>query len=395
MVARSVALIVAAALVATWPAISAGPDRSATARPGSAPADPRRSDGPGEQNSPADQVARPFRGVALQITWAENAVPRYAPAIHEIASLGADTLLLSISVYQTHGGTTSIYADPQRTPSDDDLQFLCALARARGLRVVLMPKILLARPRGNEWRGRIRPTSWDEWWDSYTRVIVHYARLSTEAGVEVLIVGSELISAERFEQRWRDLIAQVRAVYPGLLAYSANWDHYSAVPFWDALDLVGVTTYNKLSDDPLPTVEQLEAAWRPVRQRLFEWQSRIARPILLTEVGWASQEGCSIEAWNYYRSSRATPAGLEEQRRCYEAFVRAWPLEPPLAGVIWWEWSPEPCGPQDVSYCPRGKPAEAVLRAWFDMTGRLVGGGAGAGWSARGVGAPTNAARGR
>ncbi|RMF76353.1 MAG: hypothetical protein D6744_12415, partial [Planctomycetota bacterium] len=80
------------------------------------------------------------------------------------------------------------------------------------------------------------------------------------------------------------------------------------------------------------------------------------------------QEGAATAPWNYYQNMKATPAGHEEQRRLYEAFLRAWDGADGLAGVIWWEWTDAPGGGEDFNYTPRGKPAEKVLRRWFQQT---------------------------
>jgi len=72
------------------------------------------------------------------------------------------------------------------------------------------------------------------------------------------------------------------------------------------------------------------------------------------------QDGAASRPWDY--TVRA-PVDLEEQRRCYAAFVDAW-RGAALAGVYFWDWS-GPGGASDAHYTPRGKPAEAVVRRWF------------------------------
>jgi len=306
-----------------------------------------------------------MHGLALQIHRAEGAVSRLAPAVREVAELGADTVTISFSGYQKHAASWRIRNDEERTPDPDDMVRLIAVARANHLRVILMPKILLSEPRGSEWRGRIQPPSWKDWFEQYRRFIVPWARLAEEARAEVFVVGSELVSAEKHTRHWLRTIGDVRRVFHGQLAYSANWDHYSKIEFWNKVDLIGLTTYYKLSDTEMPSVSDLLDAWVPIKKQILSWQRTAAKPLLLTEVGWPSQPGCSIEAWNYYRHTKPSPEGLEEQRRCYEAFARTWADVPQLAGTIWWEWTPEPAGPQDFGYTPKGKPAEQVLRRWL------------------------------
>ena len=115
-----------------------------------------------------------------------------------------------------------------------------------------MPIVLLENPREGEWRGKIAPTNWADWWEDYENYLMHYAWLAESAEAEVFMVGSELVSTETDTDHWKDLIARVRKAYHGRLGYSANWDHYKQVGFWDVLDLVGMTTYHDLGDKDEP-----------------------------------------------------------------------------------------------------------------------------------------------
>jgi hypothetical protein len=314
----------------------------------------------------------PYHGMAIQVYSADNVVARYGQMIREIAELGADTVLFSLDGFQKHVESTDIRTDPKRTPTDDEWLELFDLAHNQGLRIVLMPKILLSDPRGNEWRGKIQPTSWDAWFDAYRRLVVHYATLAERGHVEVFIVGSELVSTEKMTDEWRRVIAEVRDCYHGRLSYSANWDHYRGIQFWGDLDLIGMTSYHRLSDNPGPSLEDLRKSWVPIKRRILEWQAGVGKPLLFTEAGWCSQEGCSVEAWNYYRQEKATPAGMREQADCYQAFIEAWSDEPAVGGILWWEWSYEARGELDYGYTPKGKPAERLLRDFFRRQGQAT-----------------------
>jgi hypothetical protein len=275
-------------------------------------------------------------------------------------------VLLSVPGHMEHARSQSIYLDLRKVPPPADLKTLIAAANARGLKVILMPIVLLENPRGSEWRGVIDPPDWDEWWREYEEFVLHFADIAREAKAESLIVGSELVSAEKYASKWRKLIAKVRErFYGGKLGYSANWDHYRPIEFWDALDFIGMTSYYTLAQGPNPSVDEIVKRWEPIRRDILEWQRRIRKPILMTEVGWCSQEGAATAPWNYYQNQNATPAGLEEQRRLYEAFLRVWANTPELLGIIWWEWDTGSGGPGDFGYTPKGKPAEQVLRQWL------------------------------
>lgn len=308
----------------------------------------------------------PFRGMAIQLASGWKPVETYGPLIDEVAALGANTVLLSVSGYMEHARSQAIYIDTRKVPSGDDLKTLISRARERELHVILMPIVLLRNPRGNEWRGIIEPPSWDAWWQEYEEFILHFADIAREAEADALLVGSELLSTEKFEARWEKLIAAVRPrFHGGKLGYSANWDHYRPIRFWQHLDFIGLTTYNTLSDRKNPTVDEVADKWREIRATILDWQRQVGKPLVMTEVGWCSQEGAAMAPWNYYQNQTASPEGHEEQRRLYEAFLRAWADTPELLGVVWWEWSSAPGGAGDFGYTPRGKPAEDVLRSWF------------------------------
>lgn len=309
----------------------------------------------------------PLHGVALQITHTYDVVNRAKKLLSEIADLGADTVMLSAARYQEHAGSPAIVNDPIRMPTDEQWRGIIAAAHERNLRVMLMPIILLSDPKGTEWRGEIKPPDWDIWWKAYFHYILHMARIAEANGVEVMTVGSELVSTERYADKWKDLIRRVRKAYKGKLSYSANWDHYKNIEFWVDLDYIGMTTYYQLSDHAGPTLDKLLEAWKPIKQEILAWQKTVNKPIIFTEAGWCSQEGSSVEAWNYYHKQTATEAGHEEQRRCYVAFMKTWQDVLQVGGVIWWEWTESPGGKDDYNYTPRGKPAEKELRRWFQQ----------------------------
>lgn len=328
--------------------------------------------GPTATHSATSQSAKKgdiVRAMAIQISYTADGVDTYLRMIDEIAALGANTVGLSTAGHQDHAGSTTISLDVRKCPTKKQWATLIKRAHSHKMRVAIMPVVLLSSPRGKEWRGVIQPPNWDEWFASYLAFIKYFARVGLDNNAEILVVGAELISTESFRPRWLKVIKEVRGTYHGKLVYSANWDHYAKVSFWDQLDLIGMTTYHKLADKENPPLDTLLKSWSKIKTDILSWQKKIGKPILFTEVGWCSQPGTSIEAWNYYRHERPSPEGLEEQKKCYQAFIKTWQDEPAVAGAIWWEWIPGKVGPKDYGYSPKGKPAEAVLRKWFKNGG--------------------------
>lgn len=314
-----------------------------------------------------------YHGVAIQVHTGFGPVETYRPLLQEVAALGADTVMLCPAGYMEHAKSQGIYIDARKCPGPQDFRALVAEARSQGLRVVIMPILLLTRPRGSEWRGMIEPPDWPDWWRQYQEFVVYFADIARDGGADALIIGSELVSTERNTGEWVRVIEAARQHFPnGRLGYSANWDHYKPIQFWDKLDFVGMTSYYTLANKDLPSVDEIVAKWRPIQTEIMKWQRQVNRPIVFTEVGWCSQMGAARAPWNYYQNQTASREGLEEQRRLYEAFIKVWDRTPGVAGLIWWEWTAGESGESDHGYSPKSKPAEAVLRQWLSSDAKAT-----------------------
>ena len=330
-----------------------------------APASSPTASVPGAAHPPAQRprlTGLPYRGVAMQVQRIDL-IDQYEKNIDEIADLGADTVSIVVDARQENGSSSRIFIDVRMTPTPEQLLRLIRHARDRKLRVVLMPIVLLDNPRGNEWRGTIRPDSWSEWWESYRQMQHHYAWIAQAGGVDLLVVGSELVSTEKYAEEWKRTIRQVRRTYKGHITYSANWDHYNRVPFWDDLDLMGMNSYYKLGDNERVPVEEIVQRWKDIQVDLLAFQRKINKPLILLEAGWCSLRNAAHEPWDYTKVGE--PLDLELQRKLYEGFFRAWYGNPSLGGFMMWEWPPGEGGVKDKGYTPEGKPAERVVKEWM------------------------------
>jgi hypothetical protein len=285
----------------------------------------------------------------------------YATFLDEIKDVGATDVSLVVRWSQADVAASEVAPKQGVTVPDEVVVEVAALARERGLRVFLLPTLDVARRKTGQWRGIIRPLDPEAWWRSYGRFIGHYADIAKAADASLFAVGSELVSMERHADRWRALIADVRGRFRGRLTYSANWDHFEPIGFWDALDVVGVTAYQGLSRKDDPSVKDLVDGWRPFHTRLRAWARRLGHRYIFTEVGYPSRKGGAFRPWAY--GDKGAP-DVELQRRCYEALRNVWQDDKALAGLYLWNWFGRG-GPDDSGYTPRGKPAEQVLRAWW------------------------------
>ena len=305
----------------------------------------------------------PYRGVGMQIQRVDW-IDKYEKSMDEIADVGADTVLLVIDSRQENGKSSHIYLDMRMTPTPEKLGELIDHAKKRGLRVILMPIVLLDNPSGSEWRGTLHPESWEDWFDSYRDMINQFAWIAQGHGVDVLVVGSELVSAESKVDEWTKTITLVRQTFKGNLTYSANWDHYTSLPFWNQLDLVGMNSYYKLGEDEHVTEKEIEDRWKGIQHDLLSFQEKVHKPLLFLEVGWCSLQNAASEPWDYTKTE--VPVDLDLQKRLYEAYFNVWYGNPALGGFMMWEWPPHDSDDNsERGYTPQGKPAEGVLKEWL------------------------------
>lgn len=320
----------------------------------------------------AEPLPRPVQhgriGFAMNVHAIQDIAP-YFQAIDDIAAIGANSLLIVTPLIQENTFSTHIGRDPERVPTQTELQRLLLHARSRGLSTGLMPVILLSNPETNQWRGKIAPEDWFAWWSDYELNILQMADLAQRSDVNLFFVGSELNSTEEMTDRWVDLIDKVRRRFSREVSYSANWDRFARVRFWESLDLISVSAWFELSDEIEPTDEQLMTAWEEHFDAMLAVADRWDRPILLSEVGYPSVPWALAKPWNYIPRDDTLPDWTAQQRG-YETFFSVLDAglftDPRVAGFFCYEWDPlRSGGREDFHYGVRGKPARQTVRTWF------------------------------
>jgi len=106
--------------------------------------------------------------------------------------------------------------------------------------------------------------------------------------LEGLCIGTELyITTTQHEQKWRNIIKEIRKVYSGQLTYAANFHkEYEEIKFWDALDYIGVQAYFALTNKENPSLKELRKGWIPHHRRLKQFHEKWQKPIVFTEIGY-------------------------------------------------------------------------------------------------------------
>src|SRR5207247_971028 len=116
---------------------------------------------------------------------------------------------------------------------------------------------------------------------SYRRFVAHNAVMAEAAGAALYCVGTELVGTEGREREWRETIAAVRLATGSPLLYASNWAAGAPrVPFWDALDAIGVDFYDALSRDLEASDAALEAGVAAAAAPLERLARATGKPVI-------------------------------------------------------------------------------------------------------------------
>ncbi|WP_460359176.1 glycoside hydrolase family 113 [Mycobacterium sp. ZZG] len=312
----------------------------------------------GCKSSVAEVPAGQQRGFALP-TWEVTGYdgPGVEQSLREIRALGANWVQFTPTWYQATPSSSDIYRT-DRTVSDSGQERAITLAHQLGLKVLLKPHLNLTPQGSNKIAAQDRPA----WFASYTAFITHYATMAQRLGVEQFAIATELAMMTDDRPGWLGVIQAVRERYGGQLTYASSTD-WERVPFWDALDLIGLDVYAPLSATPTTDVQALQQAVESFTPRIAALSAKYNRRILFTEAGYTSQQGTATDPSSWRISKIPAQA---EQAAAYQALLAAASGQPFWAGVFWWVWATPPhTEAEPLDFSPRGKEADGVIRRWW------------------------------
>ena len=265
------------------------------------------------------------------------------------------------------------------------------LAKQAGFKIFLKPHIVLGeipknkvraiavasfskekkpkdKTRGVEWRGEMsfkNEANWQIWENTYETYILSLAQVAEQLEVDIFSVGTELKqSTWKRPAFWRQLIQKVRAIYTGKVIYSANWDEYHKITFWQDLDYIGVDTYFPISRMATPSVKKTLKNWRSIQKDLKQLSKKENRKILLTEFGYRNVAYAGKRPWTHDKQDNARQNDLA-QSNLYEAFFQAFWKKSWVAGGFAWKWFCNPLPAGNTSFSVQKKPAFTVLQQWY------------------------------
>lgn len=324
---------------------------------------------------PAPPGRRPLppgflRGVSYAMSNSVDAgyiSPRSRETLGRLSRLGANAVSIMPFSFMPDAGAPELSFIHRRPQGETDEGTVRAIsdARALGMSSLLKPQIWVG---GETFVGRIAMRSeadWRAWFDLYRRFAVHQALVAEAAAASMFCIGTELIDTEGRVADWRGVIAAVRLATGAPLTYAANWSGGAVrVPFWDALDAVGVDFYDPLSADPAATDAALEDGARAATKPLAELARRTGRPVVFTEAGFP----LSRSSWTApHDENTGRPSSASDAARAMAALSRALDGEGWWRGVFWWKAfsSGREAGAGDHGFNVLGGPPERVMAEAF------------------------------
>lgn len=285
--------------------------------------------------------------------------PAAAESMTAMAELGVNWVTIAYSVDQPDAHSTSLMLDAERVVSDDDIRAAVARARTLGLKVCLKPVVNCA---DGTWRAYIsfltpdvpgEPT-WADWFATYSAWITDAARLAAELDVEMLCVGCEMVMSDGQEELWRALIADVRAVYGGLVTYNCDKYQEDRVSWWDAVDVISSSGY-------YPT-----GTWEQHLDRIEAVVRREGKPFCFLEAGCPSRTGSPARPndWNLQGAPDE-----DAQAGYLDEMLTAVASRPWVGGLMLWDWPavlyPADRASEDDDYCMYAKKGAEVVAARY------------------------------
>lgn len=284
--------------------------------------------------------------------------------------LNVNWTAIALGALQDHAHATEIKFREEPTVTDEEVRNAIRKAKELGLQVCLKPVVNCA---DGTWRAHINffdldvpcEPKWSDWFASYTTFILHYARMAEETGCEMFCIGCEMVQTDRRETEWRQLIAEVRKVYSGIVTYNCDKYQEGQIKWWDAVDVISSSGYYPID------------AWEEQLDRIEKVVAEFDKPFFFMEAGCPSREGSQHipNDWGL-----AGAPSEEVQRLFFETMFSHSDKRDWVGGFMLWDWPArlyeETEAAVNDDYCMYGKQAEQTVRSYYGskISKKAVGG---------------------
>lgn len=290
-------------------------------------------------------------------------------SLKKLSETGSEWIALAFYTLQENYYSTTIPFDYGFTMTDQDIRFAIKEARLLGLKVCLKPTV---NSKDNIWRARIgfpdeATDKWDDWFESYTNFLIHYAEIAEELECEMFCIGCEMVATEHQTKYWEQVIKEVGKVYSGPIIYNANHGTEENIEWFDKVDIIGTSAYYPVASKANESKEVMIENWQPVKEKMLNLSNKFNKPILFMEIGCRSASGCATMPWDFEHTE--LPFNEEEQANFYGSALEVFWNEPWFSGFFWWDWStklyPLDKAKENRNFDIYGKRAEEVLKEWY------------------------------
>ena len=289
-------------------------------------------------------------------------------AMHSLKTMKENTnanfVILVPNGLQDTPNSEEICYTSSATMTDDELKSMIAYAQSLGMRVALKPT---ANCKNGTWRAHINffdedvpcEPKWHNWFDSYMDFQRHYARIAQETGCEMHIAGCEMVMSERRETEWRQVIAEIRKEFSGLVSYNTDKYQEHNVRWWDCVDVISSSGYYPLED------------WDRQLDRIEAVVEKFNKPFFFAEAGCMSVEGSKLvpNDWTIRGG-----IDLDGQAEWYQAMFEACKKREWVNGFALWSWNHKLYSPAQAvehgDYEIFAKPAEKVIEKYYKELGQ-------------------------
>ncbi len=274
---------------------------------------------------------------------------------------GANFITLVPNALQETPQSEDISYSSYATLSDEELIQMIDYIHSAGLAIALKPVVNCMN---GTWRAHINffdkdihcEPKWCNWFASYTKFMLHYAKLAEETGCEMFIAGCEMVMSERRTAEWRKLISDIRGVYHGPVTYNSDKYQEDNVTWWDCLDYICTNGYYPAND------------WEQELDRIEQIVKKYQKPFFFAECGCMSTEGSSKAPndWTHHGD-----VNLKEQADWYTTMFEACRKRSWIEGFCLWDWPWKQYSPAKAEthcgYDIFAKPAQEVVKKYYDM----------------------------
>ena len=271
-------------------------------------------------------------------TWGyEWATPEMKEAMQELKNLGAN----SISIHPYARISEEGHVRYRKNRQSDHIITPSLWGKDLNIKFMIKPHLAYWGTKFR-WRGDIdfnQESQWNIFFREYEEWIDTIATISETAGADYFCIGTELMNSLKYEDEWRRIIAEIRKVYTGKITYAANWDKYEEVPFWDALDYIGIQAYFPLTTKNNPSEGEIDLGWDHIYNRIIPYAKNLKKQILFTEIGYDVSETAALKPWQPGGSDKSK--GNDLQQLCLRIALERAEDQTQLAGLFLWKWFPE------------------------------------------------------